>query len=245
VQSTVRRAKATLRPLRFASGARSGPVEISPRLTRAERAAVKYWIQRMPAAFSNQLISSRHELVKVAVAEQLISIGGSVFIGENLSRKRNCSTRKDSQRFSQPHAVSYIPERYLVLERALFRRRIEHGRILYHELCHFLWPRLGNQRRHRFQELIRRELRDRARGELGYSSEIRKASLLAASRQGISRRALARKQRDYFCECFCDTGAYVLLGSERRAKHSEFTLGRATRERRARVWEAVAFAGAR
>jgi hypothetical protein len=245
VQSTVRRAKATLRPLRFASGGRSGPVEISPRLTSKERSAVEFWIHRLPEVFSNQLISSRHEPLKVAVAEQLISTGGSVFIGENLPRKRNASPRKDSQRSSQPYAVSYIPERYLVLERALFRRRIEHGRILYHELCHFLWPRLGNRRRRRFQELIRRELRERVRGELGYSSEIRKASLLAASRQGISRRALARQQRDYFCECFCDTGAYVLLGDERRAKHSEFTLSRAARKRRAGVWEAVAVAGPR
>lgn len=239
-------AKATLRSLRFASGARSGSVEISPRLKSAERAAVEFWIQRMPEAFAKQLLSSRHGPLKVAVADRLISMGGSVFINEKPPKTRGASAvEKDSQRFSRPYAVSYIPERYIVLERALFRRRIEHGRILYHELCHFLWPRLGNQRRRRFQELIRRELRERVRGELGYSSGIRKASLCAARRNGISRRAFARKQRDYFCECFCDTGTYVLLGSERRANHSEFTLSRAARERRVRAWEAVALTGAR
>jgi hypothetical protein len=247
--STVRRAKAakaTLRPLLFASGAPSGPVEISPRLKSAERAAVEFWIQRMPEAFAKQLLSSRHGPLKVVVADRLMSIGGSVFINQKPPGKRDSSAeKKEPQRFSQPYAVSYIPERYIVLERALFRRRIEHGRILYHELCHFLWPRLGNQRRRRFQELIRRELRERVRGELGYSSGTRKASLFVASRDGISRRAFARQQRGYFCECFCDTGAYVLLGSERRANHSEFTLSRAARERRARAWKAVALSNTR
>ena len=248
-RSTVRRAKAakaTLRPFRFASGSPSGPVETSPRLKSAERAAVEFWIRRMPEAFANRLRSSRQGPVKVGVADQLISLGGSVFINEMPPGKPGASAEeKDFQRFSEPFAVSYIPERYIVLERALFRRRIELGRILYHELCHFLWPRLGNQRRRRFRELIRRELRERVRGELGYSSEIRRAALSAASRKGISRRSLARQQRDYFCECFCDTGAYVLLGSERRTNHSEFTLSRAARERRARAWEAVALSNTR
>jgi hypothetical protein len=205
----------------------------------------------MPEAFAKQLLSSRHEPLKIAVAERLISIRGSVFINEIPPLAKPSKTpdslaeKPHSQRFPEPFAVSYLPERYLVLERALFRRRIEHGRILYHELCHFLWPRLGNQRRRRFQELIRRELRERVRGELGYSSGMRKASLSTAVRKGNSRQALARKQRDYFCESFCDTGAYVLLGSERRANHSEFTLSKAARVRRARAWEAVALCGAR
>ena len=242
----VKAAKASLLPIRFASGARSGPVEISPRLTSKERAAVEFWIQRIPEAVARQLLSSRRRPLKIAVADRLISNRGCVFINQKPPPKRVFSAqKKHSQHSLQPHAVSFIPERYIVLERALFRRRIEHGRILYHELCHFLWPRLGNPRRRRFQNLIRRQLRERVRGELGYSSGMRKASILAAKRDGISRQALTRLRRDYFCECFCDTGAYVLLGSERSQKHSEFTLGRAARERRTRIWEAVVLSCAR
>lgn len=245
-RTAVQRAKATLRPLRFDSGIRSGPVELSPRMAVAERVAVEFWIQRMPECFARQLLSHRRRPLKIAVADRLISISGRVFINQRPPQARSPrAENRSAQRLPEPFAASYIPERYIVLERALFRRRIELGRILYHELGHFLWPRLGHRRRRRFQESIRRELRERVRGELGYSAEVRKASLSAGRRPGGSRQAHARQLRDYFCESFCDTGAYVLLGGARRVNHSEFTLSRAARERRVLTWKEVAMSGER
>ena len=119
----------------------------------------------------------------------------------------------------------------MVLHRRLFRRRVELGRILYHELCHFLWPRLGNPLRRGYEELVRAEFSKGVRGELGYSSEWRKEKLRA---EGGRVPRQTRLWREYVCESFCDTASYALLGSERRAGHSEYTLSRAARERRER-----------
>ncbi len=218
-----RRAKATLRHVRFSSGTRLGPLALSPHLSGEQQERLEFWIRRMPEAFLRRL-----PRIKLVVAEELNWVQKSVFINETLSA-RNDAAREHT------HAVSFIPERYIVLEAGLFRRRIELGRILYHELCHFVWPRLGNPKRRRFQALLRRELRERIAGELGYSSEHRKAGLPARS-HGASRPSLLRKKRDYFCESFCDTGSFVLLGKERRNRHSEYTLSAAGRQRRCRAW---------
>ena len=237
----LQRAKATLNHVRFSSGEPAGPVRLSPGLNRNQRQALKFWIDRMPSAFGSRLPP-----LKLAAAEQLNLVRTSVFINENpllqTDRSRN-----------HPHAVSFIPERYVVLDAGLFRRRIELGRILYHEFCHFIWPRLGNPKRRQFETLIRRELRDRVRGELGYSSEYRKAGITAhgakpggrsAAGDGkkltaVSASARRRRWLDYVCESFCDTGSYILLNRERRKHHSEYTLSRAARLRRDRVWSEV------
>jgi len=224
-------------------------MELSPRLTRGERRALAFWISRLPAGFLARL-----PRLKVAVAGQLGSAGASVVIQEVPPEGNRAPA-------NHLHAASFIPQRYVVLRRSLFRRRVELGRILYHELCHFLWPRLGNLLRQRYDALLRREFRDGVRGELGYSAELRKKQLRERRGSGIPKPSRpsahapgherqsngARKRagrevsrqpagpwREYVCESFCDTAAYALLGSERRVRHSEYTLSRAARARRLR-----------
>ena len=96
-----------------------------------------------------------------------------------------------------------------------------------HELFHFAWLRLGNPRRRSFEALLRGELDTRARGELGWSAEWRKRELELAD---IARRS--RLWREYCCESFCDSAAWLYSGV---SKHAEFTLGRRWRTRR-RQW---------
>ena len=204
--------------MRFGRGVRIMRMELSPRMTRDEQRALVYWVGRLPSGFGERLPQ-----VKLAAADELWLAQGRVVV--NQAPEGQAVGPQD-----RLHAASFIPERYLVLNRRLFRQRVELGRILYHELCHFLWPRLGNPLRKQYEELVREEFRGGVRGELGYSSEWRKAKLRAGgARIPIPRQGL---WREYICESFCDTAAYVLLGQERNAGHSEYTLGRGARERR-------------
>ncbi len=227
-RSLVRRARATLRHVRFPAGFRSGRIEISPALTQRQVRELRRWLERLPEGFERALPP-----LKIAAADHLYAVRHSVFIDEN-------PLPAGSPAREYTHAVSFIPERYIVLSASLFRRRIELGRILYHELCHFLWPRLGNPRRRKFHALLSRELRDGVRGELGYSSEYRKKEL--ARRNGFRRSPFAQRRRtlDYVCESFCDTGSFVLLGDERRKEHSEYSLSLAAQKRRSRLWRELA-----
>lgn len=189
-------------------------------MSRAERRAVAFWIGRLPDGFAARL-----PLLKMAVADQLDSTRASVLINE-VPPTQNHSPNNHF------HAASFIPQRYVVLRRSLFRRRVELGRIFYHELCHFLWPRLGNPLRQRYEAMLQREFRDGTRGELGYSAELRKEKLRAAGGSPGRKARIGGLWREYVCESFCDTTAYVLLGPERRVRHSEYTLSRMARERR-------------
>ena len=244
----LQRAKATLGHVRFSAGVSAGPLRLSPRLSRKQRRELEFWIRRMQAPFESRL-----PRLKLAAADQLNLARKSIFINEN-------PPPQEDRHREHTHAVSFIRERYIVLDAGLFRRRVELGRILYHELCHFIWPRLGNPKRRRFAALIGREFREQVRGELGYSSEYRKARLSAhtgvpdrrtAGWGGESAGRGARKKspatpssrplqwRDYVCESFCDTGSFVLLGRERRKRHSEYTLSQTARKRRSRIWSQV------
>ncbi len=115
----------------------------------------------------------------------------------------------------------------MILDRALERDRDEFARIFLHEVFHFTWNRLGNPSRLSFERLLQLEMESRARGELGWSAESRK-KLLASS----DRLARNRKWREYCCESFCDSGAFILA---ERSVHPEFTLASRHRERR-RAW---------
>jgi hypothetical protein len=105
--------------------------------------------------------------------------------------------------------------------------------IVLHELFHFVWARLGNRRRQEFAEVLDRELQGRARGELGESSEVQKERFL---RSGSSRNSPA--WRDYVCESFCDTAAWLYSG---RRRNSECRLAVRWRDRR-ECWFCAAFA---
>lgn len=124
------------------------------------------------------------------------------------------------------HAGSFIRKREIVLDRELADRPRELARILAHEFFHFVWVRLGNPRRRSFEALLRAEWKERARGELGWSAESRKRGLAKNS----SRFAQSRVWREYVCESFCDTGAWVFSGVRR---HPEYTLAARHCDRRA------------
>jgi len=109
----------------------------------------------------------------------------------------------------------------MVLDRALLKRPGELRRILIHELFHFAWAHLGNARRAGYEEVVRRERKARARGELGWSAEMRKSRLEDGK---------GRCWREYVCESFCDTGAWMYAGVKR---HDEYTLAARFRRRRA------------
>jgi len=92
----------------------------------------------------------------------------------------------------------------------------ELSRIALHELFHFVWVRLGNPTRKRWEELVRNQIRRGAGGELGWSAEQRLLALQAGDLQHRSRR-----WREYVCESFCDSAAWA-FGILR--SHAEFTL---------------------
>lgn len=124
------------------------------------------------------------------------------------------------------YAGSYIRKREIVLDRELDRRPKELARILTHELFHFAWVRLSNEARRSFENLLRREWKRRARGELGWSAESRKSAFrhlpLPASHNP--------RWREYICESFCDTAAWLYSGVR---SHGEYTLGARHRKLRA------------
>ena len=105
--------------------------------------------------------------------------------------------------------------------------RAEFPRVFVHELFHFAWLRAGNPLRLSWEALLRGERRAGARGELGWSAEWRKRALSAADV-----RTRSRRWREYCCESFCDTAAWLYSGIRR---HGEFTLPKSSRLGR-RAW---------
>jgi hypothetical protein len=125
-------------------------------------------------------------------------------------------------------AATFIRKRKIVFDGELEHKPGEMARILAHELFHFAWVRLGNPARRSFEALLRREWKQNARGELGWSAESRKSEL--------PRRPPVAKWRAYACESFCDSAAWVYSGVRR---HSEFTLAERHRKRRAEWFQAT------
>ena len=154
-------------------------------------------------------------------------------------RRRLYSNRK---RGEPVHAASYIRKRRIVLDRELAQQPSELARILVHELFHFAWVRLGNPARGSYAALVREEWRQRARGELGWSAESRKRAMRKPSpgrhRPGAPQ---AADWREYICESFCDTAAFLYSGVRR---HPEYTLAARHRTRRAEWFRSVFERGA-
>ena len=130
------------------------------------------------------------------------------------------SARGLRDRRGQVHAGSFLRQRRIAFDCT----RTEFPRIFVHELFHFVWLRLGNALRRSYEALVRAE---RSQGELGWSAEWRREALAA---RDISQRS--RRWREYCCESFCDTAAWLYCGLPR---HPEFTLGSRFRARR-RDW---------
>ena len=121
------------------------------------------------------------------------------------------------------HGGAFLRDRRIALDCP----RQEFARVFVHELFHFVWVRAGNPARLAFEDLLRHEYRKGALGELGWSAEWRKKELTS---QDLDLRT--RRWREYCCESFCDTAAWVYSGVE---VHEEFTLAARFRERR-RLW---------
>ena len=121
------------------------------------------------------------------------------------------------------YAGAFLRERRIAMDCTA----AELPRVFVHEIFHFVWLRAGNVVRHSFERLLRAEWRAGARGELGWSAEWRKLALTAGDCRGRS-----RCWREYCCESFCDTAAWLYCGLK---KHPEFTLKRRFRRLR-RAW---------
>jgi len=119
-------------------------------------------------------------------------------------------------RGQEVHAGTFLRHRRIILDAQLLRKPSELRRVFVHEVFHFVWLRLGNPRRRSYEGLLAAEWRQGARGELGWSAEWRKALLTSEDPAARSRR-----WREYACESFCDTAAFVFTGLRR---HGEFTL---------------------
>jgi hypothetical protein len=156
------------------------------------------------------------------VLDRLPEMGGAPI---RIDSKRNLRDRQGAV-----HAAAFLRERRIAFDCA----RTEFPRIFVHELFHFVWLRLGNPPRHDWEEWLAAEIRGGARGELGWSAEWRKRKLPAAE---IAARG--RRWREYCCESFCDTAAWLYSGARR---HAEFTLRKRWRKKRAK-WFQVALGG--
>jgi len=150
-----------------------------------------------------------------AVLRRLPSLSGAPVTLANIPGLRD--------RHGAVHAGSFLRERRIAFDCTA----AEFPRIFVHELFHFVWLRAGNPARLSYETLLRRELREGARGELGWSAERRKDALGAHEI-----RSRARQWREYCCESFCDTAAWLYSGVPR---HNEYTLARRFRNRR-RAW---------
>jgi hypothetical protein len=120
----------------------------------------------------------------------------------------------------------------IVLDPDLKKSPREHQRVLLHEYFHFAWVRLGNPLRRAWEEYLESEWNSGGRGEAGWSAEWRKERLSDEDVMGRSRR-----WREYCCESFCDTAAWIAGGVG-----SEVTLA-PTRRRARRAWFETYFAG--
>ena len=121
------------------------------------------------------------------------------------------------------HAGSFLRDRLIKVD----CRRSEFPRVLVHELFHFAWHRLGNPRRISYERMLVSERGAHARGELGWSAEWRRRALWTSDL-----RLRSRRWREYCCESFCDSAAWLYSGVK---AHNEFTLPARFRARR-RAW---------
>jgi hypothetical protein len=135
------------------------------------------------------------------------------------------------------HAASFLRARQIILRTELLAEPHVFRFIFVHELFHFVWARLGNPLRAEFAALVRHEQTARTRGELGESSSLKKERLGSADCLANS-----RAWRDYVCESFCDTAAWLYSDMGRNAAG---TLAKRWRDRRARWFRAAFEAGCR
>jgi hypothetical protein len=133
-------------------------------------------------------------------------------------------------RYGASHAGTLLRDRRILFDCV----PAEFPRIFVHEVFHFVWMRAGNSARISFEQLLASEIEGGVRGELGWSAELRKGKLTVADR-----RTRTRRWREYCCESFCDTAAWLYSGVE---QHDEFTLAKRCRKTRSQ-WFAQTLGG--
>lgn len=131
-----------------------------------------------------------------------------------------------SDRGTAVHAASFLRRREIILDEQLLRTPGRLARIFVHEVFHFAWLHLGNEKRHSYEALLQSEMERGARGELGWSAESLKQDLTYSDRAVRS-----QKWRDYACESFCDTAGWAFGG---RPHYAEMTLAGQFRRSRMR-----------
>lgn len=87
--------------------------------------------------------------------------------------------RQFADRRGPVHGGAFLRERRIAFDAETAADPEEFARVFIHELFHFAWLRLGNPRRWSYEAMLRAEMRNRARGELGWSAEWRKQALAA------------------------------------------------------------------
>jgi hypothetical protein len=171
---------------------------------------------------SSRRQANKSELVKEILTRlrPMAGISLSVSFQPELTVHNGKLLSGSPQKGSPVYAASFVRKRKIVLTTDLLTDPPMLRLILVHEVFHFIWPRLSNAIRKEFGELLRAELEGHARGALGESSGVKK--------QVWSRSAAAWK--DYACESFCDTAAWLFAGVRR---HQSFRLAKVWRTRRA------------
>jgi len=159
----------------------------------------------------------------------------SIYAQPRLTAHRGELLSRSGERGTPVHAGSFIRKREIVLERELLFKPRTLRLILVHEIFHFVWSRLRNGGRREFEGLLASERKHRARGELGESSAVKKSRLPWKGSAFDS----PRQWRDYVCESFCDTAAWLYAGVK---DDRVFTLAKRWRAAR-KSWFDAAFAG--
>ena len=175
-----------------------------------------------------------------------------ILVGDGLGERGRKLVLGVAPAESQMHAASFLRHSHIVIDRSLLGRRSELARILYHEIFHFVWARLGNPLRLSYEQLLRQEWSQGARGELGWSAESRKLEFVQQRRSHRKADAGLRRGRrhkpwrssagrrlwlDYVCESFCDSAAWFCLPGGR--EHREWTLRPRFCDRRRRWLQAA------
>jgi hypothetical protein len=155
----------------------------------------------------------------------------SVSFQPDLAACRGQLLSRASGRGTAVYAASFIRQRKIVFETSLLENPAQLRFFAVHEIFHFVWARLGNAKRAEFARLLAAEMAHGARGELGESSAIQKA------RTGPKERGkFPQRWRDYVCESFCDTAAWLYAGVHVR---NAGLLARRWHKRRKAWFEAV------
>ncbi len=147
-----------------------------------------------------------------------------------LSTKRGKLLSGSGDSGTPVYAASFIKKRRIVLETDLLGRPGKLRLIVVHEVFHFVWARLGNSVRQQFADLLVTEFARGARGELGESADVKKSLLERRSEWSWN----SRLWREYVCESFCDTAAWLYAGVKR---DPSFTLANRWRRQRERWFQ--------